>query len=106
MAEETSMAQVLLLMQQPMAAQQRMLERMVETPPLAQQAATVAAAAPPETRPSTMRIGFEKFSGEPEDWNAWSKVFMAQISALGCEDVLTTPAAQDVKVGVDNFDGS
>ena len=31
---------------------------------------------------------------------------MAQISALGCEDVLTTSAAQDVKVGADNFDGS
>ena len=106
MAEETSMAQVPLLMQQQMAAQQRMLERMAETPPLAQQAPTVAAAAPPETRPSTMRIDFEKFSGEPEDWNAWSKVYMAQISALGCEVVLTTPAAQDVKVGVDNFDGS
>ena len=106
MAEETSMAQVLLLMQQQMAAQQRMLERMAETPPLAQQAPTVAAAAPPETRPSIMRIDFEKFSGEPEDWNAWSKVYMAQISALGCEDVLTTPAAQDVKVGADNFDGS
>ena len=106
MAEETSMAKVLLLMQQQMAAQQRMMERMTEAPPLAQQAATAAAAAPPETRPSTMRIYFEKFSGEPEDWNAWSKVNMAQISALGCEDVLRTPAAQDVKVGADNFDGS
>ena len=106
MAEETSMAQVLLLMQQKMAAQQRMLERMAEAPPLAQQAATAAAAAPPETRPSTMRIDFEKFSGEPEDWNAWSKVYMAQISMLGIEDVLTTPAAQHVKVGVDNFDSS
>ena len=105
MAEETSMAQVLLLMQQQMAAQQRMLEQMAGAPPLAQQAATAAAAAPPETRPSTMRIDFEKFSGEPEDWNAWSKVYMAQISALGCEDVLTTPAVQDVKVGADNFDG-
>ena len=31
---------------------------------------------------------------------------MAQISALGYEDVLTTPAAQDVKVGAENFDGS
>ena len=106
MAEETSMAQVLLLMQQQMAAQQRMLEQMAGAPPLAQQAATAAAAAPPETRPSTMRIDFVKFSGEPEDWNAWSKVYMAQMSALGCEDVLTTPAAQDVKVGADNFDGS
>ena len=103
MAEETSMAQALLLMQQQMAAQQQMLERMAVAPPLAQQAATAAAAAPPETRPSTMRINFEKFSGEPEDWNAWSKVYMTQISALGCEDVLTTPAAQDVKVGADSF---
>ena len=31
---------------------------------------------------------------------------MAQISALGCEDVLTTSAAQDVKVGADNLDCS
>ena len=53
-----------------------------------------------------MKIYFEKFSGEPEDWNAWSKIFMAQISVLGCEDVLTTPAALDVKVGAENFDGS
>ena len=28
------------------------------------------------------------------------------ISALGRGDVLTTPAAQDVKVGADNFDDS
>ena len=106
MDEETSMAQVLLLMQQQMTAQQRILERMAEAPPLAQQAATAAASAPPEARPSAMRIDFEKFSGEPEDWNAWSKVYMAQISALGCEDVLTTPTTQDVKVVADNFDGS
>ena len=31
---------------------------------------------------------------------------MAQITAPRCEDMLTTPAAQDVKVGADNFDGS
>ena len=106
MAEETAMAQVPLLMQQQMAAQQRMLERVAEAPPLAQQAATVRASAPPEARPSAPRKYFEKFSGEPEGWNAWSKVYMAQISALGCEDVLTTPTAQDIKVGADNFDGS
>ena len=41
-----------------------------------------------------MKVDFDKISGEPEDWNAWSNVYMAQISALGCEDVLTTPAAQ------------
>ena len=99
MAEEASMAQVLLLMQQQMAAQQRMLERMVEAPPMTQQAATAAAAAPPEAWPPAMKIDFvEKFSGESEDWNAWSKVYVAQIFAVGCEDVLTTLAAQDVKV--------
>ena len=85
MAEETSMAQVLLLMQQQMAAQQRMLERMAGAPPLAQQAATAAAAAPPETRPSTMRVDFEKFSGEPEDWNACSKKFGGELIAKGFE---------------------
>ena len=53
-----------------------------------------------------MKIDFEKFSGEPEDWNAWSKVNMAQISALEYEDVLTTPAAQDGKVGEEDYDGS
>ena len=106
MAEKTTMAQVLLRMQQQMAAQQRMLERIVEAPPLAQQAATAAASVPPEARPSAMRKYSETFSGEPENWNAWSKVNMAQISALGCEDVLMTPTAQDVKVSADNFDGS
>ena len=79
---------------------------MAEAPPLAQQAATAAAAAPPEARPPAMKIDFEKFLGEPEDWNVWSEVYMAQIYALGCEDVITTPAAQDVKVGAENFDGS
>ena len=106
MAEESPMVQVILLMQQQMAAQQQMLERMAEAPPLAQQAATAAASAPPEARPSAMRIDFDTFLGEPEDWNAWLKVYMVQISALGCEDVLMTPAAQDFKVGADNFDGS
>ena len=106
MAEESPMVQVILLMQQQMAAQQQMLERMAEAPPLAQQAATAAASAPPEARPSARRIDCDTFLGEPEDWNAWSKVYMAQISALGCEDVLITPAAQDFKVGADNFDGS
>ena len=106
MTEETPMTLVLQLMQQQITAQQRMLERMAEAPPLAQQAATAAASVPPEARPPAIKTDYETFSGEPEDWNAWSKVYMAQISALGCEDVLTTLAAQDVKVGADNFDGS
>ena len=79
---------------------------MAEAPPLAQQAATAAAAAPPDARPPAMKIDFGKFSGKPEDWNAWWKVYMDQIFALGCEDVLTTPATQDVKVGAESFDGS
>ena len=83
-----------------------MLEQKAEAPQLAQKIATAAAAVPPEARPPAMKIDFEKFSGEPEDWNAWSKVYMAQISALGCKYVLTTPAAQDVKVGAENFDGN
>ena len=70
MAEETSMAQVLLLMQQQMAAQQRMIERIAEAPPPAQQTVTAVAAAPLEARPPAMKIYFEKFSGEPEYWNA------------------------------------
>ena len=93
-------------MQQQMAAQQRMLEKMADARPLAQQAAIAATAAPPEAWPPAKKITFETFSGEPKDWNASSKVYMAQISALGCEDVLTSPAAQDVKVGAENFDGS
>ena len=88
-------------MQQQMAAQQRVLERITEAPPLAQQAATAAATAPPEARPPAMKTDLEKFSGESEDWNAWSKVYMAQIPALGCEDGLMTPAAQDVKAGAE-----
>ena len=106
MAEETSMARVILLMQQQMPAQQRMMGRMAEAPPLAQQVAIAAAAAPPVARPPAMKICFEKFSREPKNGNAWSKVYMAQIVALGCKDVLTTPAALDVKVGADIIDGS
>ena len=79
---------------------------MAEAPLLAQQVAPAAAAAPPEARPPAMKIDFETFSGEPEDWNAWSKVYVVQISTLGYENVLTTPATQDVKVGAENFDGS
>ena len=56
------MAQVLLLMQQQMAAQQRMLERMAKAPPLTQLS---AASVPPETRPSAMRIDFERFRESP-----------------------------------------
>ena len=100
------MAQVLLLRQQQIAAQQRMMERMAKAPPLAQQATTTAAAAPPEARPSAKKIYFERFLEDPEEWYAWLKVYIAQISALECEDVLATPAAQDVKVGAGNFDGS
>ena len=53
-----------------MAVQQQMMERMAEAPPLAQKVATAAAAAPPKARPPAIKIDFEKFSGEPEDWNA------------------------------------
>ena len=59
-----------------------------------------------------MKNDFEKFLGEPEDWNAWSNiymlkgVYMAHIFALRCEDVPTIPAVQDVNVGAKNFDGS
>ena len=74
MAKEMSMAQVLLLMQQQMAAQQRMMERMAEASPLARRAMTATVAAPPKARPPAMKIDFETFLGEPEDWNAWSKV--------------------------------
>ena len=63
------MTQVPLLMQQQLASRQRMLERMGKAPPLAPQAVAGAAATSPEARPPAMKIDFEKFSGEPEDWD-------------------------------------
>ena len=57
-------------------------------------------------RLSGIKLDFQEFSGEPEEWNTWSKIYLAQISALGCEDVLTIPTEDDVGVEAENFDGS
>ena len=39
-----------------------------------------------------VKIEYKEFSSEPEDWNTWSKAHQAQLSALGCADVLTAPS--------------
>ena len=56
------------------------------------------------TRSSTdrfpsLKINFQEFSGEPEDWNTWSKVHQAQLAALGCAEALTAKDDDDVKIG-------
>ena len=51
-----------------------------------------------------IKIGFKKFSGEPEDWTTWSKVQRAQLSALGYADALTETAGDETKVNRDDFD--
>jgi len=53
-----------------------------------------------------IKLDFQEFSGEPKEWNAWSKIYLVQISALGCQDVLTIPAGDDVRVVAENIDGS
>ena len=51
-----------------------------------------------------IKTNFKKFSGEPEDWTAWSKVHRAQLSALGCANGLTETAGSETKVNRDDFD--
>ena len=65
---------------------------------------TPAAIRPTIEKSTPTKIDFEEFSGEPEDWTAWSKVHRAQISALGCVDVLTETAGDEPKVNRNDFD--
>ena len=51
-----------------------------------------------------IKIDFNEFSGEPENWATWSKVHRAQLSALGCADTLTETAGDETKVNRDDFD--
>ena len=53
-----------------------------------------------------IKIDFKEFSGEPEDWTTWSKVYRAQLSALGCADALAETAGDETKVSRDDFDRS
>ena len=60
------------------------------------------------TRPSTdrfpsLKIDFKEFSGESEDWNTWSRVHYAQLSALGCAAALTAQGDDDLKIGRSDF---
>ena len=64
---------------------------------------------PAETRATIeksppIKADFKEFSGEPEDWKAWSKVHRTQLSALGCADTLTETAGSETKVNRDDFD--
>ena len=51
-----------------------------------------------------IKIDFEEFSGEPEDWTTWSKVHRAQLSSLACADALTETAGDETKINRDDFD--
>ena len=51
-----------------------------------------------------IKIDFKEFSGEHKDRTAWSKVYRAQLSALGCADTLTETAGDETKVNRDDFD--
>ena len=57
---------------------------------------------PTEHFPS-LKVDFKEFSGEPEDWNTWSRVHQAQLSALGCAEVLSVKGDHDIKIGGDDF---
>ena len=48
-----------------------------------------------------IKIDFEEFSGEPEDWTTWSKVHRAQLSALGCSDALKETVGDETSDSVD-----
>ena len=52
----------------------------------------------------TLKIDFKEFSGEPEDWNTWSRVHHAQLSALGCADALTAEGDDDIKIGAGGYE--
>ena len=50
-----------------------------------------------------IKIDFKEFSGEPEDWTTLPRVHQAQLSALGCADVLTETAGDETKVNCDDY---
>lgn len=45
----------------------------------------------------------KEFSGEGENWNTWSTVCQAQLSALGWDDTLTADESEQVKLGRSDF---
>ena len=51
----------------------------------------------------SLKIDFKEFSGESEDWNTWSRVHYAQLSALGCAAALTAQGEDDLKIGRSDF---
>ena len=48
-----------------------------------------------------IKVDFEEFSGEPEDWTTWSKVHRAQLSALGCADALKETVGDETSGSID-----
>ena len=57
----------------------------------------------PLRRPDA-KIEFQSFSGEAEDWNDWSQAHRAQLTALGCVDVLNATGDDELEVGREDFD--
>lgn len=54
----------------------------------------------------TSKIEFKEFSGEPENWNTWSRVHQAQLSALGCDSALSAKGDDGKKIGSNDYDSS
>ena len=65
---------------------------------------TPTAARPTIENSPPIKIDFEEFFGEPEDWTTWSKVHRSQPSALGSADALTETVGDKTKVNRDDFD--
>lgn len=54
----------------------------------------------------TLTIDFKVFSGKPEDWNTWSRVHHAKLSALGSDGALAAEGDADINIGSSAFDNS
>ena len=67
---------------------------------------TSATTRPPTKHFPCLKIDLKDFSGEPEDWNTWSRMHQAQLSALGCAEALSAKDDHDIKIGGGDFDRS
>ena len=81
----------------------RDMQRMLQELQIGRASATTR---PPTEAFPSLKIDFKEFSNEPEDWNTWSRVHQAQLSALGCAEALSAKDDHDIKIWSDDFDSS
>ena len=60
----------------------------------------------PLSAPPPAKVELKAFFGEVEDRNSWSRVYQAQLTALGCADALRANEDEEVKLGRSDFDSA